>query len=310
MLGWFARHGFGLSAGERDLLTACAGAQCALMITPGAPEDLLIFSSTYIVWGLVADTSLDHGDLSRRKARYQRLAPQFLRALNDPWSGPDGLEPIAALLRELRLYLEGRTSPAQIRRWADAHAVYLTGVACELLNADQGTLPTLDDYLYLRTYTAAGPTGTALVDLCTGPGPTASDLETGAVRALGDAASMVMAFLGDLASAGKETDLEYNLLNVIQRDLSCSRFQAMDHAVHICDQIIELFCELRERTLPTVTPCTAAYLTGLGTLIRGVLDWVDLVPRYTTFPRITPAPAASRIDARRLPSIAHWWNLL
>lgn len=308
-LDWFARFGFGASAAEREMLVACAPAHCACMLTPDAPEDLLRFSSAYIVWGLLFDTLLDHGELADRKRNYALLAPQLVRTLNDPWRRSEGLHPVILLLRDMRLYLEGRVSAPQIRRWVDSHARYMTGVARELLDAERGVLPTLDDFLYLRMYTAAGAAGAALVDLCAGPGPDATELETPSVHALTDAASIVMSLFGDLGSAPKEGPLDYNIVNVIAHELACTRAEATTEAVHLCNRIIDQFCRLRAEVSPSVSPPTRTYLTALGGLIRGVLDWSDLVPRYSAHP-VTDHPdmtRAPRIDPRDLASIA-WWS--
>ncbi|MEV7285251.1 hypothetical protein AB0O01_11925 [Streptomyces sp. NPDC093252] len=309
-LAWFARFGFGGTEAERRMLRACAPAHCACMLTPDAPESLLRFSSAYIVWGLLFDTFLDHGDLADRKRNYALLAPQLVRTLNDPWRTPEGLHPVILLIRDMRLYLEDRVAPAQLRRWVDSHSRYMTGVARELLDAEHGTLPTLDDFLYLRMYTAAGAAGAALVDLCGGPDPDPAELETPAVHALTDAASIVMSLFGDLGSAPKEGPLEYNVVNVIARELDCSRAEAMTEAVHLCNAIVAYFCTARESLWPTLTPATRTYLTGLGGLIRGVLDWSDLVPRYREHPASDHPDMGrpARVDPWGLASIG-WWPM-
>ncbi|MEU9332217.1 hypothetical protein AB0D49_03505 [Streptomyces sp. NPDC048290] len=312
-LDWFARFGFGGGEAERRMLVACAPAHCACMLTPDAPEELLRFSSAYIVWGLLFDTFLDHGDLADRKRHYALLAPQLVRTLNDPWRRPEGLHPVILLMRDMRLYLDdmvarGQVSAAKVRRWVDAHSRYMTGVARELLDAEQSVLPPLDDFLYLRMYTAAGAAGAALVDLCGGPGADPAELETPEIHALTDAASIVMSLFGDLGSAPKEGPLEYNVVNVLTRELDCTRAEAMTQAVHLCNGIVAYFHEARESLSPSVTPETRAYLTALGGLIRGVLDWSELVPRYREHPT-SDHPDLSRpprIDLRDLPSIG-WW---
>ncbi|WP_280466292.1 terpene synthase family protein [Nocardia brasiliensis] len=310
-LNWFARFGFGASPHERQLLQACAPAHCACMTAPRASEDLLKFCSTYLLWVQVVDPFLDHGELSQRKDNYARLAPSIIQVLREPWSEPLDLDPKVQLLRDLRLYLEGKASPEHIRHWVDAHSAYLAAVACEILDAERQRLPSLDQFLHLRNYSAGGPTGAALVSLCNGASPDSTESEAPAIHAVADAAVTAMAFLGDLGSAGKESPLEYNLVNVLDQQLACSREEAMAEAIHLCNSIIDMFLKLRSQLLPTASISTRAYLEGLGTLLRGTLDWAALAPRYARLPDALPKLGnRPRIDTRRLPSISWWWDLL
>jgi hypothetical protein len=311
-LDWFSRFGFGRSGKERELMLACAPGHCACLICPGASAEMLMFSSAYILWGLTFDTLLDQGDVTQRKQNYAVLAPALLQTLNNPWHAPQGLPPIILMLRDLRLYLEGRVSGPQIRRWVDSHGFYLTGVARELYDAEQGTLPSLNDFLYLRMYTAAGSPGGPLVELCSGPGPDQEALETPAIHALADAATTVMALLGDLGSTGKEGPLEYNVINVIRQELNCSRAEAVSEALRLCNRVIELFCQLRAQVAPSADAATGAYITGLASLVRGVLDWAATVPRYARHPAsgIPDLAGAPRINPLTLPSVSWWWDQL
>lgn len=307
---------FGDGAIPRENALATESARVTGSMLPQAPDDRLLLYVTYMYWGFMIDDLLDVGSPQQRSQRFRELAPRLMRVLESPLAQIGGEPPPVALFRDIYRCIGEFATPAQTRLWADGFQAWLLGVAVELEDSRRASLPGLDEYLFLKLYIGAARTVTFTVEICGGGGelPT-EERDSPAVKALTQAAGVLMNLYTDLFSQGKESADAYNIVNVLIRDTGCDIDTARLEAVRLCDRIMVLFLTLREQTEPRISPPTRAYLGNLATTLSAALQWSDTTARFggaAGRPRLarTDAPACAGTRPPPYPSISWWWDQL
>lgn len=314
-LDWMERFQlFGDATTPRANALATDSARVTGSMVPGASDDLLLFYVTYMYWGFLVDDLFDTGTVTRRRHQYRTLTWRLLRATEAPLAKVSDDPPHVALLRDMRCYLDAYVSPALVRLWVDSFQEWLLGVALELDDALDETLPGIDEYLFTKMFDGSARTVTTTVEVCGGTELPAVERESPAVAALTHAAGVLMNLFADVSSHAKESPTDRNIINVLRAE-GRSRDQALAEAVELCDRIMVLFLELRTQTLPRVSPSTSVYLTNLGTTLSGILDWCAMTARFTATagrPCVTRAdqPSQAGLTPPPYPNIAWWWDQL
>ncbi|MFJ1455274.1 terpene synthase family protein [Nocardia sp. N2S4-5] len=292
------------------------GAEFFARMVPHGPADRLQIAVEWTYWGFAFDdTYCDSAPWNTRTAEFARLTGRILRMLESPGSDitepGDCMRPLADVARK---FSEVGT-PVQYRRWVLAQRAWLTGVIWQIGNQSRAVMPSLDDYLAMRINSAAGEPVTAMIELVTGPQIPADELDHPAVRACTEMARMLASLDNDLQSYAKDVhhdESDQNIVNVLVHQRHCPRGAALRDAVALRDHIMCRFLELRDKTAPHQSEPTRRYLTDLGHVVRGNLDWGFSTPRYRV-PGATPTghwvdhphdtgtePPAS--------SLAWWWD--
>ncbi len=115
-----------------------------------------------------------------------------------------------------------------------------------------------------------------------------------------------------------------NIVTVLANERGCGLQQAVVDAVAMRDRMMCLFLRLSDRLLPGASVELRSYLSDLGHLLRGNIEWSMRVPRYnslgsadqppgrtaTMFPGWADQPADGSLEPLPLPAIAWWWNQL
>ncbi|MBF6176590.1 terpene synthase family protein [Nocardia blacklockiae] len=288
---------------------------CARM-TPRGQLDRMQIAVEWTYWGFAFDdTYCDSAPWNTRTTEFARLAGRLLRMLESPGSEiPEprrALRPLADLARR---FAEVGT-PVQYRRWVLAQRAWLTGVLWQIGNQSDAVMPSLDDYLAMRINSAAGEPVTAMIELVTGPQIPADELESPAVRACTEMARMLASLDNDIQSYAKDLhhdEADQNIVNVLAHQRRCSRVAAVRSAMAARDRIMCRFLHLREKTAPRRSTPTRRYLTDLGHVVRGNLDWGFSTPRY----QVPGSPPSGRWTDRPsdhsteppASTIAWWWD--
>lgn len=285
-------------------------------MTPHAQRDRIQIAVEWTYWGFAFDdTYCDNAPWNTRTTEFARLAGRLLRMLESP--GSEIPEPHRALrpLADLARRFARVGTPVQYRRWVLAQRAWLTGVLWQIGNQSDAVMPSLDDYLAMRINSAAGEPVTAMIELVTGPQIPADELESPAVRACTEMARMLASLDNDIQSYAKDLhhdEADQNIVNVLANQRPSSPNEAVHSAVAARDRIMCRFLHLREKTARRQSTPTRHYLSDLGHVVRGNLDWGFSTPRYQV-----PGSASSgrwanqpSDDSTEPPAstIAWWWD--
>jgi hypothetical protein len=251
----------------------------------------------------------------------------MLDGVNDRLCGND---PFLVALHDIASRFQDCATPVQMRRWVEAHRQWLLGV----IQINAGSRPNrampLDEYMIARLHDGGGPVVTTMMEAMElGPGREVpgADMDSPAVRALTEACWTIAIWDNDRISRYKEirgrTD-RCNLVDVLVEAHACSPEQALREVVALRDQALRRFLELREQQLTEAGPELTDYLTGLGHVIRGNIDWSLSVARYNTVfnpddwsvtehlgidAQVTEQQATDEHPAPTIPAIAWWWDV-
>jgi Terpene synthase family 2, C-terminal metal binding len=316
---WMDRCQLFSNESKRSAAFSSNSAEVSARIIPHAPDDLLLFLSTYMYWGFFADDVFDSGPVDVRKARFADLAPQYMRALETPCVAATDDQPLTVLYRELRLFLQPRVTLSQLRRWIDANFGWLLGQTLEIGDAERHTVPTINDFLFVRTYTMAGRCLNLTVELAGGGGEVPEhERESPRAQAINHIVAVLMGLYADLFSLAKEEPGAHNIVNILANENRCPTAEAVRQAVALSDRIMALFLRLREQIARHASTEMRCYLDNLGHLLRGVLDWGPSVARYhgpqTSEPpegiACTDRPSDPDPSPLPYPTVSWWWSQL
>jgi hypothetical protein len=224
-------------------------------------------------------------------------------------------DPLTSALMDISTRFASCVSPAQHRRWVQAHRAWLFGVAAQVSAADLD----LDGYVTIRLNNAAGEVVTVTCELVGGYDVCAQDYHQPAVRALTEMSRLVAALDNDLHSYAKTVALQetnqQNIIGVIAAQDHCSVRTAVTRAISLRDRVMCRFLELsaQQRRLNSDR---RRYIQDLGHVIRGNIDWALSVPRYAAQGQtrasafsIVDTPADCSPHSPGLRSIDWWWDI-
>ncbi|MFH8484050.1 terpene synthase family protein [Streptomyces longisporoflavus] len=285
-------------------------------------DDRLLAATLWVYWGFAFDDArCDAGPLSKRPAQFNALAGQVQRVCDAPFAV--GADPYVGALRDIVDRFRSFAPPTQVRRFAQAHRAWLSGVAWQVGNQASGRMPGLDDYIAMRLLAAGGEPTFALLELATGAEVPDREMYRPAVRALTEMAILVAAADNDRHSLLKELSRNHtdqNLYTVLMAERSLSLQEAVEAGAALRDRVLRRFLELHDRVRPTAGADLRTYLRGLRYGIRGNNEWGLRVPRYLSrghwpdemeFSELYYAsqPCDTRPGpVEGAPGIAWWWD--
>lgn len=321
---WIGDSGMCASEEERAWVVASRSTDFYARFAPVADDERLLATALWVYFGFAFDDArCDSGPLSSRPAQFNALAGRIQRAVEAPGAEMAD-ERFAAPLQDVVGRFRALGTPAQVRRFAQAHRAWLSGVAWQVGNQAVGRMPGPDEYLAMRLLASGGEPTFAMLELATGQEVPEAELQRPAVRALTEMAIMVAALDNDRHSLRKELtrDLaDQNVYTVLMAHRDLSPPEAVREAVRLRDRVLLRFLRLHDRVRPRASAALGTYLQGLRYGMRGNIEWGLRVPRYLSQGRLPDAledgapprwaeePADTRPYAPEgLPAIAWWWD--
>ncbi|MEV4684714.1 terpene synthase family protein [Streptomyces kurssanovii] len=320
---WVRESGMCASEHEEAWVAATHSADFYARFVPVADDDRLLATSLWVYWGFAFDDArCDSGPLSSRPAQFNAVAGLVQRAAEAP-SADDGGERFVRPLQDIVGRFRSFGTPAQVRRFTDAHRAWLSGVAWQIGNQAAGRMPELDEYLAMRLLASGGEPTFAMLELATGLEVPDEELHRPVVRALTEMAIMVAALDNDRHSLRKEMSRDHsdqNIYSVLMHHQQIGLGQAVEAAACIRDRILTRFLQVHDRVRPHAGTELGSYLQGLRYGIRGNAEWGLRVPRYLSLGHVPDAMdeaplewARSAADSRcaplpSAPTVAWWWD--
>lgn len=314
-VAWLDAFGLLPDDRARARIGATRPAEWACRIAPGGSAAGLQLVSDWTHLGFVIDDSrFDAGPIADRPARLIPFMMRLTQALDHPEAPADD-DPFAAAFRDLSARARAQAPATVVRRWADGNLEWFFSVACLTAYRVAGTMPTLTEYLNLGPRDRAMRLTGSLIELAEGSVLTDADREAPAVRAVTQAANLLVTIGNDLFSFRKEAAddvLESNVVGVIQHRDACPPEVALARTVALHDRVMCLYLALAAQLADGGSPTVRRHLSQLDHLIRGNLEWSVGVPRYGTGSASPWAavPADGSLTAPDLSPIDWWWGQL
>lgn len=328
-LAWITRFGLATDERQRRRLMATNSAEFYGRITPTGLAERLQIAADWCYWGFAFDDAWsDTSTATRRVDELVALAGRLVRMLETRDVRACGDDPLLLALHDVVVRFSRCASPVQLRRWIEAHRMWLFGMAQRHALEASNTPPGTDAYLTMRLHDCGGAPCTTMMDIVGGIEVPSDELERPAVRALTEAAWLIAALDNERVSHAKEIRSEgpavQSLVSVLTHEHECSPGQALGEAVAMRDRMMGLFLRLHSQVASRAGAALRRYVADLGHLIPGNLEWSFKTARYTTVYGAGAVPIGSVTIARGWthepaddslaplpqPSIAWWWDQL
>lgn len=327
-LEWLTKFGLCSTERQRRRLMATNSAEFFGRITPAAPTNRLQIAADWSYWGFAFDDACTYEDGSAKSPdETTALVARLLRVVETLDADLCKGDLYLTALHDIAVRYSRCATPVQMRRWVEAHRLWLFGhIQRQRLQA-RGVMPDLDAYLIMRLHDCGGPPVTAMIDVVNGIEVRSDEMDSPKIRTLTEAAWFIAGIDNERVSRAKEVQGEgavHNIIDVVMHQRRCSLEQALGEVVAIRDQVMTLFLRLCEHALAGASPALSWYLTDLGHLIPGNVEWSLKTARYTTIYGAGAAkigsvilnggwskkPADAPLAPLPVPSIAWWWQQL
>jgi Terpene synthase family 2, C-terminal metal binding len=317
-MDWLAALGLFEREGLRDRMVRTHAAEWASRIAPfGERRRLQIVSDWTHLGFAIDDCRFDAGPLVDQPADLIPSMMGLMPHLDHP-EAPTGDDLFARGLRDLSVRARACAPAAVVRNWVEGNMEWFFAVACLTSYRAAGTMPSLAAYVDLGPRDRAMKLTGSLIELAEGTFLPHDERESPPVRAVTQAANLLVTIGNDLFSFAKEAEhgvLESNIVGVIGHEDGCEPEQAVRKAVALHDQIMCRYLTLRRRIGSTAGEELLCHLSQLDHLIRGNLEWSLRVPRYRhpagsrpPGPPFARTPSDTTATAPPIPAIAWWWD--
>ncbi|MDK1475887.1 hypothetical protein QNO07_21130 [Streptomyces sp. 549] len=332
---WLERHGLD----ERSLLRATAtdtGFLACSWAPDGTREGVQLLSD-WLVWALLFDDYYcDAGELSDQPGPFNTLIAEMMARAMYPELGRTGrtgdtaFDAFASSLADIVTRIHTLADPQLAHLCSLAHYRWAVGAMCGVSDRAAGTLRTASQHLLVRAADGADCLSAHMIEVAEGTALPASERITPEVRALSQAAGILLTVPTDLASYTRESHqecLESNVVQILGVEYACSSEEAVSRSCSLLESVMEFFVAMRSKLQHSGSTELHRYADQMANLVRGTYEWQRFLPRYTTALDVPVAgrPAAVVKPARALheitdtpnqkraekdPAIAWWWELL
>lgn len=261
---------------------------------PYATRDLCQLVTDWCVWLFAFDDAFCEQD--RHAGEIARALPQLFAILDDLDGREKSDSPFANALQDVKSRIEFFANADQLDRWRNMTKDYLFAQVWEAANRQDGVVPTLGDYIFMRRRTGAMLTVFALIDVAAGERLSSDEWRHPDVRAITEHANDVVVWDNDLISYAKEragVNVGNNLVRVLVRRRRCSIQAAMDLIGKMRDAAVGGMVALKPQLMALKSPAVDAYVRGLEYWISGSIDYSvtssRYVPAWPTGTRLPPS---------------------
>ncbi|MEU6865772.1 hypothetical protein ABZ924_21345 [Streptomyces sp. NPDC046876] len=326
-VAWIDGYGLYPDATERAWCLATRSADFTARIIPyGDVETMLLFTQ-WNYWAFAMDDRQDSGAASSRTATVADQGARLVRAVEAPGSGllPPG--PFTAALEDLVVRTREILTPVQLHRFTEGIRDWVFGSAWQAVYAQRGAMPSLNEYVAMRTSDNGTRFTLAWCNAANGIELPSRTLYSAPVQVLTEAAGLIVGCDNDVFSYNKDDHqepLEENLINVLAQERGLGTSRALEEAVAFRDRLVGLFVALRDRVARDAGEELLRYLRSLEHWIAGDIEYHNRAPRYTS-PRNRNAlpvegasydityratPSDPRTGPLPVPALAWWWRQL
>jgi hypothetical protein len=321
---------------ERSLRRAAATSTGMLASSwaPDGDDEGVQLLSDWLVWALLFDDHYcDAGQMAAQPVEFNPLVARLMHHALYPehhLPGDPVFEAFRATLVDLMRRIQARADPQLSHLCSLAHFIWAMAAACGVSDRSGNTVRSLDEHLIIRPPDGSYLLSIYMTEVAEGTALPAHERVSPHVRALTEAAGILLTVPTDLASYAHEEQqqsLESNVVHILSLEHSCSTQEAVDMACSLLELVMGFFVAMRDQLARTASAELRTYLKHLSNIVRGTLDWQRTLPRYTTTLDVAldgPAQAVTqpvapihdicetpRYERRNPPaSIAWWWDLL
>lgn len=227
------------------------------------------------------DAFCDESDVGADPALLLQRATQFMRILE--LREPPADDPLCRALADLRDRLRGLASDMQYARFIATVRAYLLALCWEATHRASRTLPTIDEYVYMRRESGAVRTCTALTDVAGGFQLDAGTYHDSAVTAVTDMALNVTCWANDILSYSKEARQSTTVCSLpvlIARHQDLEIVAGLAVAANMHDQETTRYVEAEATLRAQASPDLHRYLDDLRHWMSGNLHWSCRSGRY------------------------------
>jgi hypothetical protein len=283
------RFGYLTSAKQERAARDARFGTLAARVYPRGPFEVAAFGCDLMIWLFLTDDEyLERAVAQQRQLDYARHVLRSTHILRDPGELPAGI-PAGEIHHALALQdlcrRWSRLAPGeQVLRLNDGIGEYLGGAGVEVILRSLRAMPSLAEYTSMREATVGLRSVCFVVTEMTALSPLPGQLlSQPRIQRISRTATRLNAWTNDILSGIRELSLPgaINLITVLARERGCTHQEALDLAATMHTEETRTFLELAEREREQgCDPRVDAYLTGLGTWIRGNLDWSKITGRY------------------------------
>lgn len=330
-IDWF--RSFGVFTGDTglDILRSWHHPELAARAHPEEDPERVQLMADLVHWTIFDDAAIDgdntHTADTEAKAAggFAALAAKLVRMLEAPDAPLLPASPWVEALMDIRRRLDKLATPAQTLRWVGAFREYLLAAAWRHTFRKMQKLPSLADYVTLRTPDGGVQLYVALADVIGGYYLTDEELAHRQIRALTEMALTLIAWDNDLFSHYKESLTEdpcINLINVIAAERGCTLQDGVFLAMAMRDRVMVRYIVVRDRAVRCHSEPVRRYVTCLDRWIASNIDMsansfryinplnrpATAVPWVRFEPHRTSTPSDGSNGPLHYPGISWWWR--
>ncbi|GAA2522451.1 terpene synthase family protein [Streptomyces longisporus] len=290
---------------------------------PDGDRELLDLATrhAYVTFAL-DDLLFDSGPICRNPDQVSLLTGRLVRSLTSPEAEPPPsgfpqLDRAVAAQRACSAEIRAKCQPDTVRRWIDSMVEWYVGALSVVAHRQMGKVLGFRDYLNLGYMDRAIRYCVVVIQIAEGTALPNAELESPLVRAVTEAAYLLVTVDSDLYSYKKEAlegTLEMNVVSALMQEGHSAEYPVR-RAFELRNMVMGLFMQLIRQAGAGASAELSRYLRQLEHLVRGNLDWGLRAPRYDVqgdaVPfRLVAAPRPNPLVPSTLPEIAWWWELI
>jgi Terpene synthase family 2, C-terminal metal binding len=279
-LTWGPTHGIITGVdGERWLRTAQFGSLAA-RVCADFDTDALTDAVDWLVWLFAFDDRFcEAAGAATGMPVLTSTLVRFLRVMTDPAEARD--EPFELALADLWRRTARRATDQQMQRLRGSVDGYFVSLVWEACHGASDV--TLDEYRFMRPYTAGVPLWLMLVEIMGGHRPDAEVMVSPAMNAVHERAAHVINWENDILSFRRESTADpdsLNLATVLQITGDRPPQEALDVAASMHAEEVTQYQRAEAEVLRHASPSVDAYVQSLRNVISGFHAWFIATGRY------------------------------
>ncbi|MGA4959773.1 terpene synthase family protein [Streptomyces lavendulocolor] len=329
---WLERHGLDDRSLRRAAATDTGFLACSW--APTATDEGVQLLSDWLVWALLFDDYYcDSGPHADRPGTFNPLAARMMaRALHPetPPTGDAAFDAFGSALADLTVRIHDRAAPELAHLCSLAHYHWAVGAMCGVSDRAAGSLRSVDDHLLIRPPDGGSLLSVHIIEVAEGTVLPARERVRPEVRALTQAAGILLTVPTDLASYAHEQaqgSLESNLVHILGAERSLSAQAATDQVCDLLETVMSFFLAMYSQLRQDADSDLRRYTDHLAHMVRGTYEWQRFLPRYSTVLDTPEHPDGTHVSRPDTPlhtitraprpapvhvpaPIAWWWDLL